>query len=69
MVPERPKTQDLENGPEISQDGEPDAVPLPESPVTHHSQICPNCGERLTSQHCKMICLQCAYYMSCADYY
>jgi hypothetical protein len=35
----------------------------------HHSQICPNCGQRLTGYRCKLICAGCGYYMSCADYY
>jgi ribosomal protein S27AE len=69
MLPERPKTLDSANGPEISHGGETDAGALPEPPVTHHSQICPNCGARLAGHHCKMVCLECGYYMSCADYY
>lgn len=35
----------------------------------HHSNICPNCGERLTGHRCKLVCGACGYYMSCADYY
>ena len=30
---------------------------------------CPVCNTRLTSRKCKLICEQCGYYMSCADYY
>jgi hypothetical protein len=30
---------------------------------------CPNCAARLESSRCKLVCRQCAYYMSCADYY
>ncbi len=30
---------------------------------------CPNCAARLESSRCKLVCRQCSYYMSCADYY
>lgn len=30
---------------------------------------CPVCSTRLTPRKCKLICEQCGYYMSCADYY
>jgi hypothetical protein len=50
--------------PDISQSGT--ASP---TPVDHHCQICPTCGERLTGHHCKLVCTQCGYYLSCADYY
>jgi hypothetical protein len=30
---------------------------------------CPMCSLRLTELKCKLICAQCGYYMSCADYY
>jgi hypothetical protein len=35
----------------------------------HHSLYCPTCGMRLFSMRCKLICRQCGYYVSCADYY
>ena len=30
---------------------------------------CPVCSMRLTARKCKLICEQCGYYLSCADYY
>jgi ribosomal protein L32 len=37
--------------------------------VDHHCQICPTCGSRLLGHRCKLVCTQCGYYLSCADYY
>lgn len=31
-------------------------------------RVCPNCGEQMIDQKCKLIC-QCGYYASCSDYY
>jgi hypothetical protein len=33
------------------------------------SLYCPVCSQRLESRRCKLICPECGYYMSCADYY
>jgi hypothetical protein len=35
----------------------------------HALLYCPVCSQRLESRRCKLICLVCGYYMSCADYY
>jgi hypothetical protein len=31
-------------------------------------RYCPVCSQRLESRRCKLVCNQCGYYMSCADY-
>jgi hypothetical protein len=72
MLPELPRALNSnfepESAPHISQSGS--AQPLDETrPVDHHCQVCPTCSHRLTGHHCKLVCTQCGYYMSCADYY
>lgn len=37
--------------------------------VDHMCQICPTCSHTLEGHRCKLVCRQCGYYMSCADYY
>jgi hypothetical protein len=75
MLPQRPRALDPDFVPEIPHDStssvpqdeaDPDTA---EPAVNHHCQICPTCGNRLTGHHCKLVCTQCGYYMSCADYY
>jgi hypothetical protein len=56
----------IESEVEIPQSG---AEKTAERPVEHVCQICPTCGARLNSYRCKLVCGQCGYYMSCADYY
>jgi len=43
-----------------------DAVPAREQEAMLY---CPVCSRRLVERKCKLICEQCGYYMSCADYY
>jgi hypothetical protein len=43
--------------------------PAGDPPIDHHCQVCPTCSHRLTGHHCKLVCTNCGYYMSCADYY
>jgi hypothetical protein len=40
-------------------------VPAQDEPMLY----CPVCGTRLAALKCKLICEQCGYFMSCADYY
>jgi len=74
MFPQRPRALDPDFVQEILHDSAA-SVPQDEAPrdgepaVDHHCQICPTCGHRLSGHHCKLVCTQCGYYMSCADYY
>jgi hypothetical protein len=40
-----------------------------ERAAEHTCTWCPNCSAKLESSRCKLVCRQCGYYMSCADYY
>lgn len=66
MLPQRPHVFDLDFAPDISH-GEAESNAT--QPVDHLCQICPTCSHRLSGHHCKLVCTQCGYYMSCADYY
>ena len=75
MLPERPRALDPDFVPDIATrtrvdlpQSSPQTAPVA-APIDHHSQICPTCGHRLTGHHCKLVCTQCGYYLSCADYY
>jgi len=55
---------------------EPDRLIAPEPAAIHGGEreaqpldYCPNCSEKLASQHCKMICPRCGFFLSCSDYY
>jgi len=67
MLPERPAAFDpefLRKPASASQEVGPQAT----EPV-HVQQICPNCSYKLMGHHCKLVCNQCGYYLSCSDYY
>jgi hypothetical protein len=46
-----------------------DADRMAERAAEHTCTWCPNCSAKLESSRCKLVCRQCGYYMSCADYY
>jgi len=35
----------------------------------HHSVFCPTCSSRLAESRCKLVCRNCGYFLSCADFY
>ncbi len=46
------------------------ALPVqPLAPGDDISRYCPVCSQRLIARKCKLLCVVCGYYMSCADYY
>jgi len=46
----------------------PDSAPVTVSD-SEPMLFCPVCSLRLDQRKCKLLCAQCGYYMSCADYY
>jgi hypothetical protein len=52
---------------------ESEATPPPREPSRPQDDepmlYCPVCSKRLTERKCKLVCAQCGYYLSCADYY
>ena len=66
MLPQCPQAFDPDFMADFPQSGA--ERPL-EARVEHHCQVCPNCSQLLTGHHCKLVCTQCGYYLSCADYY
>ena len=73
MLPERPHALNPDFDPDFARQAEPDSGSAAggggSCAVEHHCQICPNCGQQLTGHRCKLVCAQCGYYLSCADYY
>lgn len=78
MLPQRPAALDPDFMPEFTSgeaarfsQGETECAMGTEmgNKVDHHCQICPTCSARLSGHRCKLVCTQCGYYLSCADYY
>jgi hypothetical protein len=72
MLPQRPTALDADFVPDFVADFSQSGVACTadaDRPLDHHCQICPTCSARLTGHRCKLVCTQCGYYLSCADYY
>ena len=67
MLPQLPAALNPGFAAEFSQSGATTCSPA--SGIDHHCQICPTCGYKLQGHRCKLVCTQCGYYLSCADYY
>ena len=53
-----------------AQGAAPDAAACPLAAGSeHHSVFCPTCSSRLAEHRCKLICRNCGYFLSCADFY
>lgn len=65
MLPQRPAALNPDFVPDFPKAGA--ECPAGDA-VDHHCQICPTCSARLIGHRCKLVCTQCGYYLSCADY-
>ncbi len=68
MLPEFPRALNPDFVPN-SDSALSDSFAAQSDPVEHHSHISPPCRARVVGHHCKLVCTQCGYYLSCADYY
>jgi hypothetical protein len=70
MLPHRPSAFDSDFAADFAAGiSHGEAACAPAKPIDHHCQVCPTCSHRLSGHRCKLVCTQCGYYLSCADYY
>jgi hypothetical protein len=68
MLPQRPSALDPDFDPDFKANFSHGGLSGAKA-AEHHCQVCPTCSHQLTGHHCKLVCTQCGYYLSCADYY
>ena len=69
MLPHLPRAFDAAIDATVSHAGPIPGASSGAPKLVHHCQICPNCTHQLTGHHCKLVCTECGYYLSCADYF
>ncbi len=69
MLPQMPRALNPDFAAEDHTVASAALAPESEARVEHPCQICPTCGHQREGHRCKLVCIQCGYYMSCADYY
>jgi len=58
----------MSNRPDQSNEETPEPACPTGSETGEHWRYCPQCGQELVNEKCKLRCLRCHYFMSCSDF-